>query len=84
MKGEQYIKEASESMPTSSFGASRSKSRAPPLPLIGSSQHNPSREVVEAELERTLLDSPIVQTVKNCLNHFFFFSFKSHIFTLRF
>jgi hypothetical protein len=84
MKGEQYLKEASESMPTSSFGASRSKSRAPPLPLIGSSQPNPSREVLEAELERTLLDSPIAQTVNNFLKHFIFFSFKLHIFTFRF
>ena len=69
MKGEEYIKEASESMPTSNFGASRSKSKAPPLPLMGSSRPSPSREVSEAELERTLLDSPIAQTVTNSLKH---------------
>ena len=74
MKGDQFIKEASDSMPTSSNGVSRSKSKPASLSSSGSSRLS-HREVSEAEL-RVLLDNPIAQTVTTFFKFFFFSKIK--------
>jgi len=61
VKGDQYIKDVAESMPSPSAALRCSRSNPPPVPLVTCRRSTP-REVSEEEL-RNLLDSTIAQTV---------------------
>lgn len=61
MKGEQFIKDANDSLSATAAAPPRNRSNPPPLPLI-TSPATVSREVSEEELQQ-MLESPVAQTV---------------------